>query len=160
MSTHPTNDQLQAENLQTLHQQLAADIELLHEKEASLKVYETRLRDLVERTSTLTATPFQSGRVEGTIADLDAAWEKFHRSQALFEAERRAFTDERNLLREKLTALKNREDELGRREAWIGLREKEITSAAASLAAPISPAKQSITTAPFLAVKQMFTRSN
>ena len=161
MSTHPTNDQLQAEHIQTLHQQLLADIETLHAKEASLKDYETRLRSLVDRSSG-TTTPFQAGRLDGTTVDLDAAWEKFHRTQALFEAERRSFKDERLLLREEMASLKLREEDVARREAWIEVCEKEIATVAATTIAsvPPPPAKRSLTTAPFLAVKHMFTRSN
>jgi hypothetical protein len=161
MSTHPTNDQLQAEHIQTLHQQLLADIETLHAKEASLKDYETRLRSLVDRSSG-TTTPFQAGKLDGTTVDLDAAWDKFHRTQALFEAERRAFKDERLLLREEMASLKRREADVARRESWIAVCEKEIAAVAATAAAtmPPPPPKRSLTTAPFLAVKQMFTRTS
>lgn len=161
MSTHPTNDQLQADQLQRLHEQLKADIELLQEKETNLKASETRLRALLERTSTLTATPFQSGRVGGTVGDLDAAWEKFHRSQALFEAERRAFKDERLLLREQQTALQAREAEVVRREAWLETCEREIAAVAATTVPAIpTPARRTLTTAPFLAVKHLFSRGS
>ena len=160
MSTNPTNNQLQADNLESLHQQLLTDIEALHEKEASLKAYETRLRSLVERTG-ISTTPFQAGILDGTTVDLDAAWEKFHRTQALFEAERRAFKDERQLLREQIASLKLREEDVARREAWIEVCEKEIATVAATTVASVPPsAKRSLTTAPFLAVKHMFTRSN
>ncbi|MBI3886450.1 MAG: hypothetical protein HY302_12085 [Opitutae bacterium] len=161
MSTHPTNDQLQAEHIQSLHQQLLADIETLHAKETSLKDYETRLRSLLERSAGST-TPFQAGKLDGTTVDLDAAWEKFHRSQALFEAERRAFKDERLLLREQLAAVKKREEDVARRESWIERREKEFaTTAAAAVVVPTTPpGKRSLTTAPFLAVKSMFTRGS
>ena len=160
MSTHPTSDQLQADHLIQLHAQLQADIEALHEKEASLKIYETRLRALVERTGT--ATPFQMGAAaDGSVADLDAAWDKFHRTQALFAAERRAFNDERIAGREQMAALRQREEEVARREAWIELCEKEIaTVAATTIKAEPPPAKRSLTTAPFLAVKQIFSRGN
>lgn len=161
MSTHPTNDQIQAEHIQSLHQQLLADIETLHAKEASLKEYETRLRSLVDRSSG-TTTPFQAGKLDGTTVDLDAAWEKFHRTQALFEAERRSFKDERLLLREQLASLKKREDDVARRESWIAVCEKEIAAVAATTvpSMPPPPAKRSLTIAPFLAVKSIFTRAS
>lgn len=161
MSTKPTSEQLQAKQLSQLHTQLLADIEALQEKEASLKAYETRLRSLVDRTGPV-ASAFQGAVAgESTPGDLAAAWDKFHRTQALFGAERRAFTDERMLFREQATALKQREEAVARREAWVERCEKEIAAlAAATTPGPSLVSRRSLTTAPFLTVKQLFGRGN
>lgn len=109
--------------LEKLQQQIASDMEALRAQEANLRAYESRLRE---------ARP-QPGPVAAGAApssdELNAAWEKFQRSQALLEAERRALTDERMAYREQAAALKAREAELKRRESWLVQRE-------AALAAP------------------------
>lgn len=109
--------------LEKLQRQIASDMEALRAQEANLRAYENRLRE---------ARP-QPGPVAAGAApssdELNAAWEKFQRSQALLEAERRALTDERMAYREQAAAVKAREAELKRRESWLAQRE-------AALAAP------------------------
>ncbi len=157
----PTPGQLQADHLQNLHRQLVAEIEVLHEKEAHLKDYEARLRSFADQHPAASRTPFQGVPVAASTAELAAAWEKFHRSQALLEAERRAFNDERLLLRVEAAALKNRTAAITRREVWIDVCEKEIAAIASTTvaAAPTAPPRRSFTSVPFAAMKQIFSRA-
>lgn len=159
MSTHPTKNHEPAEHLEKLRQQVAADLEALKEKEVNLNAYEEKLRALVERNEL--SHSVRSGSNGNTAPELDAAWEKLHRGQTLLEAERRALKGEQLLVREQQAALQLREDEIARREAWIERCAGEIAAVAATtVPANLTRAGRTLTTAPFLAVKQLFTRGN
>ena len=156
MSANPLFDQLHSENLRSLQAQLAADIEALREKEQNLNAYEQRLRSLVEQTASRSALGHVAVAGE-TVEGLAASWEKHRRSQALLEAERRAFKDERLIFREQAEALRLREQEFKQRELWATRTESE--AAAVSAVPVISAARRSLTTAPFRAVKRIFSGS-
>lgn len=158
MNTHPTKNPPPADQLEKLQQQVIADLEELKEKEVNLNAYEQRLRALVERNE-LSGTVW-SGPKGNTASELDVAWEKLHRGQALLEAERRALKGEQLLVREQQADLQQREVEIARREAWIEKRARENAASAATTGpTTLTRAERTLTTAPFLAVKQLFSRS-
>lgn len=109
--------------LEKLSRQIASDMEALRVQEANLRAYETRLREARPQPG-----PVAAGAAPAT-EELQAAWEKFHRAQALLEAERRALTDERLAYREMAAGLKGREEELKRRESWLAQREAALAAA-------------------------------
>lgn len=154
-----TPDTQETAHLEKLRTQISTDIEVMQQKEASLKEYEQRLRLLVDHAhnspppqnasqSYVTAGPSQ--------ANLDSAWEKYDRAHALLEAARRSLGEDRMVLKEREAKMQLREAEVSRREAWVKVREQEI--AAQTLAKPAAPKiKPSFTTAPFLAARNLFT---
>jgi chromosome segregation ATPase len=105
------------ERLEKLQKQFASDMEALRAQEANLRAYESRLREARPQPG-----PVAAGAAPGA-EELQAAWEKFHRAQALLEAERRALTDERLSYRELSAAVRAREEDLKRRESWLAQRE-------------------------------------
>lgn len=115
--------------LKQLQKQISADMEALRVQEANLRAYESRLREARPQPG-----PVAAGAASGGDEQLQAAWEKYHRAQALLEAERRALADERLACREQAAALKAREAEFKRRESWLAQRE-------AALAAPPADGK-------------------
>ena len=147
----------QSAHLEKLHAQLQADIKELQEKETNLRAHEEQLRQLLDQAaavpSGLTQTPFSPPRTE-----LNAEWEKFHRSRALLEAERRAMIDERLLYREQLADLRRHEEALKQREAWVARREKELEAKASASPFPPPPPKPAFHTAPLLLAKNLLRR--
>lgn len=145
-SSHP--DSVETARLEKLRDQLSSDMEAMQQKEASLREYEQRLRLLVEHAQGHQApTPRASKFIVMTgpdRAELDAAWEKYHRAQALLEAARRGLSDDRLALREREERLSVREQELARREAWVKVREQELAAAAMP---PPKRSKRSLATA-------------
>ena len=178
MRNVPSPQQLETAHLEKLRSQLASDIELLQQKEASLRAYEQRLRGLIAQTpsgaagvAALSPTPvvaaapaeaamdyeYQPAAVSGG-QDLDAAWEKYNRAHALLEAARRGLVDDRLSLRNYEESLHQREADLARREAWLRVRENELaTPAAESAPAPKPKSKPSFTAAPFLLAKNLLS---
>lgn len=116
--THAAAEQVA--KLEKLQQQIASDMEALRVQESNLRAYEARLRE---------ARPVSGAGAVPASEELQAAWEKFHRAQALLEAERRAMTDERMTYREQAAAVQAREKELKRRESWLAQREAALTTA-------------------------------
>lgn len=159
MNTHPTKNHAPADHPEKLQQQVFADLEALKEKEVKLNAYEERLRALVERHEL--SRSVRSEPNGNTATELNAAWEKLHRGQALLEAERRALKGEQLLIREQQAGLQQREAEIARREGWIEKCEREIAAVAATtVPTNLTRAGRTLTTAPFLAVKQLFSRGN
>jgi len=157
-----TPDTQEAAHLEKLRSQISTDIEAMHQKEASLKEYEQRLRLLVEHTQH--SIPPQNASqfyvaAGPSQATLDAEWEKYERAHALLEAARRGLCDDRMALKEREEKLAGREVDVARREAWVKVREQEIAAQlqAQAAAAAAVKAKPSFTTAPFLAAKNLFT---
>jgi hypothetical protein len=164
MNPITSTDTQEAAHLEKLRSQLSHDIEAMHEKEASLREYEQRLRLLVDHAhhGQSTQPPPQyfvtNGPAQGT-AELDAAWEKYDRAHALLEAARRGLADDRLALREREQQLALRETDVARREAWVKVREQELAALAQAKAsaAAVAAAKPTFTTAPFLAARNLFT---
>lgn len=137
MNPTRTPDRREVERLEKLREQLSGDMEALRQKEASLREYEQRLRLLIEHAHGAPGTPapavtqqhrFSNSPASGP-AELDAAWEKYHRAQALLEAARRGLSDDRLALRDREQQVARREQEVARREAWLKGREQEIAQA-------------------------------
>ena len=127
--------------------ELAVDLAALQEREANLREYEARLRTWQEQLDAAagqvlsgpTTAPFgrsASGAPFQAEPALASAWEKFHRSQALFEAEKNQVRDDRMALREAEANLRRREEELDAREARLSERERLAAEAAIVEAGP------------------------
>lgn len=164
MNPHTTSDQQEAAHLEKLRSQISTDIEVMQQKEASLREYEQRLRLLVDHAHQTppaqpTAQFFVSSTPGQNAADLDAAWEKYERAHALLEAARRGLTDDRLALRAREEQLAQRETDVARREAWVKVQEHELAAQAAAKASAAATlaAKPTFTTAPFLAARNLFT---
>jgi hypothetical protein len=155
----------EAAHLEKLRSQLTSDMEAMHEKEASLREYEQRLRLLVEHAHN-SRPPQQTAQYYVTSApdtrNLDAEWEKYNRAHALLEAARRGLCDDRMALKDREERLHAREVEIARREAWVKLREQELQAAAQAQAKVEAEVKvrPSFTQAPFLAARNLFTRQS
>ena len=155
----------EAAQLEKLRSQLSTDIEVMQQKEASLKEYEQRLRLLVEHTHG-NRPPQQASNqyfVTSPAADrteLDSEWEKYERAHALLEAARRGLCDDRLAVKDREERLQLRETEVTRREAWVKTREQELTALAEAKAREqaVIKAKPTFTTAPFLAARNLLTR--
>lgn len=164
MNTHNTPDTAhETERLEKLRAQLSTDIEVMQQKEASLREYEQRLRLLMDH-NRQGQPATQANQVYVTSgpdsqAALDAEWEKYNRAHALLEAARRGLTDDRLAFKEREEKLALRELDVARREAWLKVREQELaaTDAVKSAAAETKP---TFTSAPFLAAKNLFTRQS
>ena len=93
MNSSTTPDTQEAAHLEKLRTQLSTDIEAMHQKEASLKEYEQRLRLLVEHAQHApppqNASQFYVATGPNSQASLDSEWEKYERAHALLEAARR-----------------------------------------------------------------------
>ncbi len=162
MNPSTTPDTQEAAHLEKLRTQISTDIEGMHQKEASLKEYEQRLRSLVEQAQHAPAlqNANQNYVTSGpnSQASLDSEWEKYDRAHALLEAARRGLSDDRMALKDREERLTAREVEVTRREAWVKVREQELAVVGqAQAAAAALKAKPSFTTAPFLAAKNLFS---
>lgn len=159
MNPPTSTDSDEVARLEKLRLQLSTDIEAMQQKEASLREYELKLRQLVEQAN-LTQSAQNSNQNYGSTGReaLDAEWEKYERAHALLEAARRGLSDDRMALKEREEKVALREVEVARREAWVKNREQEIAAQTQVLAAAAAvKAKPSFTTAPFLAAKNLFT---
>jgi hypothetical protein len=161
MNTPTTPDSQEAAHLEKLRTQISTDIEVMQQKEASLKEYEQRLRLLVEHAhqNPPPANNSQNYVTSGpnSQASLDSEWEKYDRAHALLEAARRGLCDDRLALKEREEKLSAREVEVARREAWVKVKEQEIAAYAQAQAAAASKPKPTFTTAPFLAARNLFS---
>jgi DNA repair exonuclease SbcCD ATPase subunit len=135
--------------------EIAADLAALEEREANLREYEARLRAWQEQldaasgqpASAVTNAPFlrpSSQTPFQSDAALSAAWEKFHRAQALFEAEQNQVRDDRMALRDAEANLRRREEALEAREARLKERELLLTTAVGAEAKPEEEAKKPV----------------
>jgi hypothetical protein len=144
--------------------QLQADLAELREREANLKEYEARLRAWQDQLDADVVLPKSSpvraptGGAFSNNADLQAAWEKFHRAHALLEAEQRQIRIDRIISQENEASVQRRETELAAREALLAEGERRLLEAAAR---PIEAAEgdgkgpsaiERFTQAPFLSV--------
>jgi len=146
-------------HLEKLRAQLSTDIEVMKQKEASLKEYEQRLRLLVEHAHPSPpaepASRYTVANGPDSQAALDAEWDKYNRAHALLEAARRGLTDDRLALKERTDLLTLREEQVARREAWVKAREQEIAALDAAKATKSGP-KATFTSAPLLAARNLF----
>ena len=160
MNTPTSSDSArETAHLEKLRSQLSSDIEVMQQKEASLKEYEQRLRLLVEHAHhSPPAEPASRHNVANgpdSQAALDAEWDKYNRAHALLEAARRGLTDDRLALKEREGQLALREEQVARREAWVKAREPEIAAFdAAKAARPV--VRPTFASAPFLAARNLF----
>jgi predicted nucleic acid-binding Zn-ribbon protein len=162
MNTSITPGTQEAAHLEKLRTQISTDIEAMHQKEASLREYEQRLRILVDHVQHTNpphqptgATPPAAAPTGPSQNELDAQWEKYERAHALLEAARRGLSDDRMALKDREQKVMIREQEVARREAWVKVREEE--QAAKSLPAAPAKAKQGFTVAPLLAAKNLLS---
>lgn len=146
MNTSPTQESTEVARLAKLRDQLSTDMEAMHQKEASLREYEQRLRLLIEHSegnqaphAVATTQQYRFSNSSAGQAELDAAWEKYNRAHALLEAARRGLSDDRLALKEREEQTTVREQEVARREAWVKVREQELTAKA--MPAPKAKAK-------------------
>jgi chromosome segregation ATPase len=135
--------------LEKMREQILSDMEALRQQETNLRAFEARLRGTIPPQGAVTRAPMDARAGAGA---LDAEWEKFQRSRALLEAERRALTDDRIALREEREVMQLREEELRKREAWVESREKEL--AAQAMSAPVVKASSRT---PFELARNFFT---
>jgi hypothetical protein len=144
--------------LEKLREQLSTDIEVMQQKEASLKEYEQRLRLLVEHAHqnppAQPANKFYVASGPDSQQALDAEWEKYNRAHALLEAARRGLTDDRLALKERVEILDLREADIARREAWVQAREQKVAEAAAA-ATPAPESNPSFVTSPLRAARKL-----
>lgn len=132
--------------LKQQQKKIVSDLENLRQHDNPLRANETRLREAHPQ-----PCPVAAGAASGGTHELDAAWEKYHRSRALLEAERRALCSDRVAYREDVAALKQREEELKRRETWVAARELAVKSVP-----PPPPERPTMfTSAPFQAAREM-----
>jgi hypothetical protein len=152
----------EAAHLEKLRNQISTDIETMHQKEASLREYEQRLRSLVELQHSLPPQSLAAQPVAPlagpTQAELDTKWEKYERAHALLEAARRGLSDDRLALKDREEKIMIREQEVARREAWVKVREQELIAKAKEPApVQVTKAKPSFTEAPFRVAKNLLS---
>jgi predicted nucleic acid-binding Zn-ribbon protein len=161
MNTSITSGTQEAAHLEKLRTQISTDIETMHQKEASLREYEQRLRALVDHVQHTQppqgTTPHLAPPSGPSQAELDSQWEKYERAHALLEAARRGLTDDRMALKEREEKVMIREQEVARREAWVKVREEEMAAKIAVQTAAPTKNKPSFTDAPFLAAKNLLS---
>lgn len=158
MSTTPENDnnaehlRQEVSQLEKMREQILSDMENLRAQETNLRAFESRLRGSCppQGMTGFTQPPMGAGSRSPL---LDAEWEKFQRSRALLEAERRALNDDRMAIRDDKAELVQRDEALRKRESWIEIREKEL--AAKAMPAPKAPKAPSHS--PFEAAKNLFS---
>ena len=131
MNQSTTPETEETARLEKLRLQLAADIETMQQKEASLREYEQKLRLLVEQASVgQSAQNTNQQYVSSGREALDTEWEKYERAHALLEAARRSLTDDRLALKDREEKVMIREQEAARREAWLKGREQQVAAKA------------------------------
>ena len=173
---NPNPEQIRFElsQLEKMRAQIMSDMESMRAQESNLKAFEARIRDSMPPLPTSGSRPsFEFGsrpsfetsgsrpsfetRANGNNSGLDAEWEKFHRSRALLEAERRALTDERLLLREERDIMKQREETLKQREETLKLREAQLAIREKNSKPDDEPPPPKPTSSsPFVAAKNLF----
>ncbi len=165
MNTPITSETEETARLEKLRTQLSTDIEVMQQKEASLREYEQKLRLLMEQTGN-TQPPLTTNHYMSTNGSsqnpqgqdaLNAEWEKFQRANALLEASRRSLTDDRLALKDREEKVMIREQEVARREAWVKAREAQVAAKQEAEAVEAKKPKPSFTAAPFLAARNFFS---
>ncbi|MSU45838.1 MAG: hypothetical protein EXS42_01600 [Lacunisphaera sp.] len=163
MNTTTSPENQEATHLEKLRSQLSTDIETMHQKEASLKEYEQRLRLLVDHAHhspppSLATQYLVTSADPHSTAQLNSQWEKYERAHALLEAARRSLCDDRLAFKERDEKLHLRDVDVSRREAWVKVREQELDTQAQAKEKAEIKARPSFTTAPFLAPRHLFTQ--
>jgi len=156
MSTTPTSDgnaehlRYEISQLEKMREQILSDMENLRTQENNLRAFESRLRGSCppQAGTGFTQAPMGAGSRSPL---LDAEWEKFQRSRALLEAERRALNDDRLAIRDEKAELAQRDEALRKRESWIEIREKELAAKA------MPPPPKAPSHSPFEAAKNLFS---
>lgn len=155
-----TTSDTEAARLEKLRLQLSTDIEAMQQKEASLREYEQRLRQLVEQANiSQTAQNSNQHYVTSGREALDTEWEKYERAHALLEAARRSLTDDRLALKEREEKVMIREQEVARREAWLKGREQQLAAKveAEAIAAAAPKPKATFTSSPLAAARNLLS---
>jgi hypothetical protein len=151
----------ETERLEKLRTQISSDIEVMHQKEASMREYEQKLRALVEQASNsqppIAGTPYHP--LTAAPFSIELEMDKFARANALLESARRALTDERLALKDREEKVMIREQEVARREAWVKAREQQILGKVQATAAQPADTKSApaFTLAPFVAAKNLLS---
>ncbi|HEY8995275.1 MAG TPA: hypothetical protein VIM71_11475 [Lacunisphaera sp.] len=159
MNASITSGAQEAAHLEKLRTQISTDIETMHQKEASLREYEQRLRALVDHVQHTTppqgATPQPAPLTGPSQAELDSQWEKYERAHALLEAARRGLSDDRMALKDREEKIMIREQEVARREAWLKVREEEFAAKLTGQTPPPAKPKPAFTAAPIRVAKNL-----
>ena len=165
---NPDQIRFELSQLEKMRAQIMSDMESMRAQETNLKAFEARIRDTMPPLAFSGSRPsFEVGggsrpsfevRSNSNPPNLDAEWEKFQRSRALLEAERRGLTDERLLLREERELFKQREETLKLREEALKQREAQIAIREQNLKPEeeLPPAKPT-SSSPFMAAKSLFS---
>ena len=173
----PNPDQIRFElsQLEKMRSQIMSDMESMRAQESNLKAFEARIRDSMPPLPASGSRPsFEYGsrpsfetsgsrpsfdvRSNSNPPGLDVEWEKFQRSRALLEAERRGLTDERLLLKEERDIMKQREETLKQREEALKIREAQVAVREQNSKPddePPPPPKPT-SSSPFVAAKNLF----
>ncbi len=164
---NPEQIRFEISQLEKMRAQIMSDMESMRAQENNLKAFEARIRDSMPPMPMTGSRPsFESSgsrpsfevRSTNSNPGLDAEWEKFQRSRALLEAERRGLTDERLLLREERDIMKQREETLKQREEALKVREAQLAVREQNLKPddePPPPPKPT-SSSPFVAAKNLF----
>lgn len=174
--TDPDKIRFEISQLEKMRAQIMSDMESMRAQETNLRAFEARIRDSMPPLPFSGSRPsFEVGgsrpsfensgsrpsfevRSNSNPPNLDAEWEKFQRSRALLEAERRGLTDERLLLREEREIFKQREESLKLREEALKQREAQVAIREQNLKPEeeLVPAKPT-SSSPFMAAKNLFS---
>ena len=174
-SPNPDQVRFELSQLEKMRAQIMSDMESMRAQESNLKAFEARIRDSMPPLPTSGSRPsfeygsrpsFEAGgsrpsfevrSSNSTPSNLDVEWEKFQRSRALLEAERRGLTDERLLLREEREIMKQRDETLKQREEALKIREVQLAIREQNVKPDDEPPPPKPTSSsPFVAAKNLF----
>ncbi len=165
---NPEQIRFEISQLEKMRAQIMSDMESMRAQENNLKAFEARIRDSMppmpmtnSRASFENSGSRPSFEVRSNTSNsnpgLEVEWEKFQRSRALLEAERRGLTDERLLLREERDIMKQREETLKQREETLKVREAQIAAREKNFKPDDEPPPPKPTSSsPFVAAKNLF----
>lgn len=164
---NPEQIRFEISQLEKMRSQIMSDMESMRAQETNLKAFEARIRDSMPPIPMTGSRPsfessgsrpsFEVRSSNSNHPGLDAEWEKFQRSRALLEAERRGLTDERLLLREERDILKQREETLKLREETLKQREAQVAIREKNSKPDDEPPPSKPTSSsPFVAAKNLF----
>ena len=164
---NPEQIRFEISQLEKMRAQIMSDMESMRAQENNLKAFEARIRDSMPPMPMTGSRPsFESSggsrpsfevRSTNSNPGLDVEWEKFQRSRALLEAERRGLTDERLLLREERDIMKQREETLKQREEALKVREAQLAIREQKIKPDDEPPPPKPTSSsPFVAAKNLF----
>lgn len=166
---NPEQIRFEISQLEKMRAQIMSDMESMRAQETNLKAFEARIRDSIPPMPMTGSRPsFESNsgsrpsfevrsNTGNSNPGLEVEWEKFQRSRALLEAERRGLTDERLLLREERDIMKQREETLKQREEALKQREAQLAIREQNLKPDDEPPPPKPTSSsPFVAAKNLF----